>query len=116
MPLMFAAASFTCPHMSDFQPDLRTSSIHAIYICTSVLPPHCRALSMISLTGLPAWRWRSIMAATRRWGALSTNGTGAPVSLSVTVTHSRHHSSKSSEYLSIIHIFAVPTALAAGHG
>lgn len=66
IPRIAAEVSFTWAHISEFQLRRSTVCIQAKYICTSVEPPHWRALSIIRRRGLAARRSSSSSAATRR--------------------------------------------------
>lgn len=84
-----------CPQIRLFQPVRSTSWNHAMQICTRVEPPHCRALSSTTRTGLSASRWLSITASRRRCGALSLKRMFCPVSLSLMVAQVAAQYSKS---------------------
>ncbi len=92
---MVDAVSLTWAHISECQFSAWIIWIHAMYICTSVLPPHCRALSMIMRMGRPPRRCSSSIDSTLRCGRLSLNGTSFPESLSLIFTHRAAQYSKS---------------------
>ncbi|GFI14761.1 hypothetical protein IMSAGC008_02323 [Muribaculaceae bacterium] len=109
-PRMLADVSLTWAHISACQLRTRQHCIHAIYICTSVLPPHWRALSSITRRGRPAARSASSTAASLRCGALSTKGSNAPRVLCFMRAHVAHQYSKSWRHRNFCHSVALARA------
>ena len=88
-----------CSSTSDtitlFQPERWNICTHAISICVTVEPPHCRALTSTTRTGFPANKSVRRICASLSWARRSLNGTRRPVVLSKILTQEIHQNSKS---------------------